>query len=143
MSLLNYYCTDGSAGTPPDANYAPRCMLPQQSKSACETPIGMQDPNLHLGSKFDRAYIVLCTFMYWGLNLHVVAESACGVSICTLGCRFRLLMQIQTQAEQKLMSSKNVHQANHIYSCDTTCHMIVPNTTATGNETLLNIILAV
>ena len=96
MSLLNYYWTDGSAGAPPDEKYAPRCMLPQQSKSACKTPICMQDPNLHLWSKFDRAYIVYVHFCTGGPNLHVGSQSACEVSICMLGCRFRPHMQNQT-----------------------------------------------
>ena len=46
VSLLNYSWTDGSAGAPLDANYAPRYMLSQQSNSACRTPICIRGLNL-------------------------------------------------------------------------------------------------
>ena len=102
---------------PPDACYPSSRNLHMRPQFACKTPICIWGPNL-TGPTYSFMYIYV-----------LGSESACGVSICMLGCRFRPHLQIWTHAELNLIFSKNVHQPNLIYSCDTMCHMIVPNIT--------------
>ena len=71
----------------------------------------------------------------WGLNQHVGSQSACFGVHSDPKSKFGphvLCMQNRIQCSPRMFTKPIIHT-----QCDTTFHMIVLNTTASGNKTLL------